>query len=279
MKPNNENVIEEIELRELFEVLNYELEDYGLTPSQSDNICYLLSGKISKFLNKNYTPKRSKTFKHGDVEYTLYEDGRLWSHKSEKYMTPWMMQGYPAVSLSKGSTKTYKVGLHRLLATHFIENPHNKEYVNHKNGDTTDYRLENLEWVTNSENHKHARENGLNYGSVKYFVERDGKKIPAVRVAKENGIKRELLYSRIKDGWDIDRAVTVRPRGIYTETEVQKKCEEYLDGFVVEHIIPLLQVKGVDVSEAHSKEIKVLVIDILKFATNYKTQKREEVEG
>lgn len=68
--------------------------------------------------------------------------------------------GYKEVALSKdGKTKT--VLLHRLIATHFVENPNNLPCVNHKNGIKTDNRIENLEWVTRSQNTKHAYNNNL----------------------------------------------------------------------------------------------------------------------
>lgn len=67
---------------------------------------------------------------------------------------------YHSVLLCKNSIRKGFL-VHRLVALAFIPNPKGKAQVNHKDGDKSNNRIENLEWVTCKENHKHAHENGL----------------------------------------------------------------------------------------------------------------------
>ena len=63
--------------------------------------------------------------------------------------------GYLSVCLCKNNHKRSFV-IHRLVARAFVDNPELKPEVNHINGVRTDNRAENLEWVTRSENERHA---------------------------------------------------------------------------------------------------------------------------
>lgn len=73
--------------------------------------------------------------------------------KKEKIMTCSLFScGYRVVSLfSNGKHK--KISVHRLVAEAFIENPRQLTEVDHINTDRSDNRVENLRWVTRSENH------------------------------------------------------------------------------------------------------------------------------
>jgi hypothetical protein len=73
-------------------------------------------------------------------------------------------RSYPSVHLGKrGKGKTHKI--HILVATVFVVNPEpgKRTIVNHKDGDKTNARADNLEWTTQAENSKHAHETGLSH--------------------------------------------------------------------------------------------------------------------
>lgn len=86
----------------------------------------------------------------GDVYSRNYGFGRIGKLKQEL-----CKNGYKRVTLCVGGKAVHKL-VHRLVAEAFIPNSQNKCDVNHKNGVRDDNRVENLEWLSRSENIKHA---------------------------------------------------------------------------------------------------------------------------
>jgi DNA-binding transcriptional regulator YiaG len=88
---------------------------------------------------------------------------------------------YTNISVDK-KRKTIKP--HRIVAKVFIQNIEKKTCVNHINGIKNDNRVENLEWVTHSENTKHAVKIGLKKGKrngTSHFCKLDKKQVEEIR--------------------------------------------------------------------------------------------------
>lgn len=96
--------------------------------------------------------------------YITFDNG--WSNEAKMYIHGGILeiskqsQGYSQVSLCKKGRRITK-RLNRLVAIAFLPNPYNKPQVNHIDGNKSNNCANNLEWVTDIENKKHAKEHGL----------------------------------------------------------------------------------------------------------------------
>jgi len=69
--------------------------------------------------------------------------------------------GYPTAHIYDDTPTRKTVMIHRLVAEYFLEPVEGKEFVNHIDGDKTNNKIDNLEWVDRSENQLHAIKLGL----------------------------------------------------------------------------------------------------------------------
>lgn len=142
----------------------------------------------------------------GFENYFIDKEGRVYNSKRNKYLKPYCDNlGYLQVALSKEG-KLYHYRVHRLVATHYLEPIEGKPFVNHKNGNKKDNRLENLEWCTNRENMIHARATGRYTHKHKCAVDVYCKKTKAylytaesvASLAKLTGHNRKTLTAILK---------------------------------------------------------------------------------
>ena len=95
-----------------------------------------------------------------ETDYSVSTEGEVRKDTTNYILSQSSQQDYKFVTLLiNGQQKRMRV--HRMVAMTFIENPDNKPYVNHINGIRYDNNVENLEWVTQSENIQHAVRTGL----------------------------------------------------------------------------------------------------------------------
>ena len=82
--------------------------------------------------------------------YLIYPDGRVWSQKRKIFLRSGLTTtGYKQVILcNDGKVKTFTI--HRLVAIHYIPNPHYYPQVDHIDRNRTNNDVSNLRWVNNS---------------------------------------------------------------------------------------------------------------------------------
>ena len=125
--------------------------------------------KLLGFRNeiKQFRPKideEKEVWKEISDGYDVSNQGRI-RHSQKILLGSTHQDGYIFVTIKGKQTP-----VHRFVAEAFIPNIKNKPEVNHIDGNKMNNAASNLEWVTRSENQKHAIKNGLQPNPVKTYL-------------------------------------------------------------------------------------------------------------
>ncbi len=92
----------------------------------------------------------------GYHNYLIYEDGKVFSKKRKIFLKASPDgSGYLILDICKdGKKKAFRI--HRLIALHYIPNPHNYPCVDHKDRNRQNNSIDNLRWCSYSTNNQNT---------------------------------------------------------------------------------------------------------------------------
>lgn len=128
--------------------------------------------------------------------------------------------GYKRVSLVTDKGRK-KFRVNRLVAFAYIQNPQNKPFVNHIDGNKQNDYVENLEWVTASENKIHALRTGLETRTRWTYHIYDEQRLVKVCKSYEEckdfiGCGKSSVQDAIHKGWRIFKRYTIKQHYNYS---------------------------------------------------------------
>ena len=131
-----------------------------------------------------------------EENYEVSDNGKVRNRKTKNEIVQTYINGYKRVNLWK-ENKYKSRRVHRLVAEAFIDNPLNKRTVNHIDGDKTNNNVDNLEWMTHSENNKHAYNSGLKTNNMRVLVDGVHEFVSQYDAAKFLGVRQGRVSAAI----------------------------------------------------------------------------------
>jgi hypothetical protein len=147
-------------------------------------------------------------------DYEVSDQGEVRNMKTGRILKPILMKiGYYKVTLPKK-----QILVHRLVAMTFLENPNQYPEVDHKNNIRTDNRVENLQWVSSSQNSQNTTLQKNSKTGIKGVCKQGKKWVSYITI---DGIRLHIgLYKTIEDARD---ARIAKVQEVFTNAHITER--------------------------------------------------------
>ena len=195
------------------------------------------------------------------VNYAVSNYGRVFSFFRNIIMNQYVDErGYHRLEIRIGLNQTAYVGVHYLELMSFCPITNTDLYVpNHKDGNPSNNMLWNLEWMTISENTRHALDNGL----CQYKGENNTRSILTNEMVQEicelleNNIDRSTAATYIMNKYNIDMYDKAKRIAIMNAIKNIGRGQTYLD------ISRNYNIRGINGKTDYEPEMTAAVCEIL----------------
>ena len=165
------------------------------------------------------TWKPIKDFEH--TKYMISDKGNIKNKDTNYILEKHDKTGYSTVLLThEGKSTTHR--LHILVAKSFLENNNPKNIVNHKDGNKLNNRLDNLEYISQSDNMKHAIKHKLFVPKFRQVEKKD--------VISDTNEFNKLVSKKITDFENY--SITTDGRIYSHKTGIFLKCSKNPEGYI-----------------------------------------------
>jgi hypothetical protein len=121
-----------------------------------------------------------------NIEIT--EEGRIFQNGIERKPHIRKTDGYVVISIN--NKLKY---VHRLVGEKYLPNPHKLPVINHKDGNTSNNHIDNLEWTSRRKNCEHARLNGLSSPKLQGIKDLTEEEVKTIRQMNIDGHKKKEI--------------------------------------------------------------------------------------
>lgn len=190
--------------------------------------CGCYKNKIKHMVKNQMMPVNIKNI-NNIIYYPIYNyngyyisiDGSIYSELTDKTLKIRKSQrGYAVVSIIKDNEdKAKNTFVHRLIASVFLLNKFKKETINHKDFNTMNYKINNLEWMSATENQKHRFNSYYNNERKNKSAKLDIKEV-------EDIYQSSLSYKKLKEKYNVSFQTLYKIKNDKLWVEITKKLQK-----------------------------------------------------